>query len=403
MKFYEFFTSLFFILIGIYYRFEFGVVSFALIEPFAIVFIIVSVIYFLTKGKFIISTSWFFRIWFLFVILLAIILPLSPDLKRSLSDIRDWMIPLLVSIFVFSFKNLRWEKILTIFIICSLLFAGVGLYQHFTKSFYPFATERAMMKSGFTIDEQRKPEIVCSAIAFFPHPNQFANYLLCSFIIGLGFLAQSRKKLRWIIILSIVTGALILTYSKASIALLPIGIVIFLFLYRSSSIEDLVLLISTIGIIIVFLYLLIFINLPETVFTNLFVRYKLFKTVLEIILENPLIFIMGNGARLYSLRAFYPNPHNLYFYFLLNYGIAGLTLLLFAFFKTIVSILKTFRMGITKINPLLGGIFTSLIMGFFILGLTEVPLQDINLRTLFFLLFVAFLGIYKSTEEKICN
>lgn len=399
MRFTELFVVLILFLSGIYCRFEFEIVSFALIEPFIVLFIIGSCIYSLTKGNFKISQQRFFYIWYYFIVFLFLILPFTFDLKRSLSDIRDWTIPILFASVISSFPNLKWQKIFIFFIIFSLLFSGVGFYQFLTDSFRPFASELAPLKSvSWPIKFGKFGSSI--VVAFFSHSNQFANYLLCAFLICLGFLFISSKKFVWFFVLSFILLAMTLTYSKASITILPFAIFFFFFLHFFSSLEELFTLVLLALIIFLFFSIFLTIVLPEHYFETMQFRIKLFNAVVETVKQNPAIGLVGNGAKPYSLVSPYPNPHNLYLYFIIHYGMVGLGLLLLFLLKIIILTLKGFKKGLTKENPLFASVATALIFGYFFVGLTEVPLQDINFRMVFFLLISAFLGIYKSAKEK---
>lgn len=344
-----------------------------------------------------------------FILLLTVLLVwsfvlglLSPNTKEGINDFRAWVIPVLGFVAMLTVKE-GWVHWLKIYILSIVVNSLLGLVQYWTNSF------RFFVPAEFISQESRVAVTVVAgkvtlvqlpfAAGLFTHANGYAMYLLGGLLILLGY-ALSTKSI-WARVLAIpVVLALILSFSKTSIIMMVVLLAAFVISCQNRERK-----------IRIFFYLLGFAvfgftasaflvkYLPPEIFTTLDWRVGLWQIALNTIEKHPSILVAGNGMELFGGAAYWPQPHNLYVYFLLMYGLPGLLLLLTILMNIMRSGSDLLSRYVSDEKFLLIGIWLS-ILSCFLIGLTETSLLGIEDRMIFLTRIVFFIGLSRELKNK---
>jgi transcriptional regulator with XRE-family HTH domain len=395
---------------SIQYRVELGPVSFALMEPVVLGISLILLIYQLIwrRGLFL-STNVLLWIAIGYVLLAAAVRPWSPILTAGLSDVRNWVIPLITMIVLLGTFRTRWRTWSLLIVYIAAILSVIGLYQMITDSFRPFVIEGAIFKTGFVLaDDGLTLETSSYAAGFFSHPNRFAQYLFVGFCVAQGWLAGTwRRALPWkLAIIALIGVTLYFTYAKASLVsmVITVGLFWLFFLLRNDRVLLAVLIVIGVsgGWLILGLLLPI---IPATFFETLQWRLNLWHLSLGVLIDNPSVFLFGNGIEL--LLQYLPEgisePHNVYVYLTLKYGVGGLLLLVLTMVGLVYLGWRDRVLNQMHREPVLAGLWFALI-GFLLVGLVESNLQEIELRMLFLLVIGCYIGLsrelrYGNTEH----
>jgi O-antigen ligase len=384
------------ILPTVHCRIDLGPFSFSLMEPFVLVtaFLLVGA-YLFQRKSITISKTPFLYIFIALSVWTALMRPWSLNWQNGLSDIRDWLVPLLVFMILSILARNRWERWYSLLLIWTLFLAGFGIFQHFVNGARPFVTELAGYKTGFTVNpsDEGHLSLVSYAAGFSSHPNDYGLYMLGGLLLALGWvLSQKRYILPKIAILLPIGLSLYWSYSKSSILAALILLALFLLLWRVRP-NKLLLAISSI-IVLLGLYVLkyLLLSLPQALLSTLWWRVGLWNIALNLLSHQPNILIFGNGMDLFSQIAYYPQPHNLYIYILLQYGILGLLLVLTLLLLILIQGMKLYQAHWYRRDPRLLGLWLG-VMSFFSVGLTESTFYGIENRAIFLILMAGFEGL----------
>jgi len=380
---------------------ELGTFSFALMEP--IVLLVSGILLahqIVDQGRLVIPKDPLLYLLTGMLLWAFFIRPWASDWQHGLSDVRDWLIPLLAFVALISSIRRRWRKWLTLFFFLAIVNASVGIYQHFADTFRPFATEGAAVKTSFVLSpDQSRLAIASPAIGFFSHPNAFAMYLFLALLVALGWQTEGRR--RWIkpLLIVLLSTSLFWTHAKASLLVMPFSLVALWFIRRIKSwgqflVVGAILFIS--GVMVVWLGSQI---VPPPYLATFWWRINLWQTALEVIQDSPGILLVGNGMEAYATQAIYPQPHNLYLYMLLTYGFPGLGLLLGIAWH----MLRRGRIALGcrwfRQEPLLSALWTGLV-GYFVVGLVESNLMGIQTRMIVLTVAACFVGLWRELRAE---
>jgi O-antigen ligase len=372
------------------YRIELGPVSFAVVEPAAVLLLGVLLSReFLKKREFHIKNTSFVLVLASVVLLALLVRPMGESTTSGLSDVRDWAVPVLTFIFLVSFLNKDWQRRTLLFITVALLNSLLGVIQHITNNYRFFGTELSSSKGNFFDTGLR----VSAALGFFEHPNSLATYLLIGILITLACLAYRRKRIRLLVILAIFIATLYWTYAKTQILILGILLILFWFGMHLRSVHRFFAVLAVtvgIGLIGVFTAMHLFRDL----FGTFWWRVNLWDTAIQTFRSHPETLILGNGDIYYVPVAVWPNPHNIYIHALLQYGLVGLCLLLLIGALLLFYGIKAYQRGWFHKDPLLLALWLS-IFSFFLNGLAESSFIGIETRMIFCLLCACFFGRLK--------
>ena len=220
---------LLFIFISIEYRIELGFLSIALAEPVALLFS-ATILAPPILQKRLQGLRDIFKpvqqepllLLFLFISCWALLIrPWAMDWKHGLSDVRDWLIPAITFLAMMNLDSRqwrKWQKWLQIFLVIVYLTSLLGIYQHFTNSARPFATDSSVYKREIDLfDEDAILERASFAVGFFAHPNQFGLYLSVGLMMSIGWMLRQKPHWTKYILLSPIVIAIYCTYAKTSL------------------------------------------------------------------------------------------------------------------------------------------------------------------------------------------
>lgn len=383
------------LLITINYRVELGPFSLTLVEPVIVVFFGFALLLhmqvykrFALKKDLLISLLLGLLTWIVFVQLL------NPDFTHGLSDIRDWLIPALCYFAFFTLIQKDWRHWLLIFLFFATLNAFVGLYQHYTDSFRPFVLDTARFKT-LILSEQFA--FTSYSVGFFSHPNSFAIYIFLALMISLGWFMEPGHRLIKLVVVGLLALTLFFTYAKTSFMVGILAIVLFFFLQKRGPKRDFWIIAGLLGLLAVLIVVLGFAYLPANLLITFWWRVNLWNIALDIIRNNPMILLRGNGLDLFAQIAPYSQPHNVYLFLVLQYGLASLVPIFLIIWTLVLKGRFAYRMGWFHQEPFLAGLWIWL-LSFFGIGLLESTLGGIDMRILFIIGLVSFTGLLRQVN-----
>lgn len=368
------------------FRIDLGFFSFAIVEPFVVLSAGLVLIPKLLRRE---PLQWRnpFLLLFVGITFWAILIrPFSPDWKHGLSDVRDWIIPTLFLFTILNTKDTPPYHLLTGFIAVLLLNSTLGLYQHFTDSFRPFANASTGFKT--TIDGSEHADF---ALGLFDAPNGFGLYLAAATPFLWAWLRTSNNlwgRFRYLLLFLPLAA---LYYSYARTSMLVFGVVIVLIiLERLIRPTPLFIQVTTWFLTIAGLIAVIGLNLlPHFPLRTIWWRIALWE-ISGITLSNyPSIWLVGNGIDRLIPISFYPQPHNLFIFMVLEYGAIGLIFTFAVLIWLVNTGLRARTQGHFTNFPALAPMWIG-VFGLFLIALTETIWIGVNTR----LLFVTLIGMY---------
>lgn len=389
------------------YRFELGAFSVSLVEPVILLVSAILLLQLLYKEPSNLRVAKTIIIYLVAIILWSFTIStisanlfmgdLGFSLPSGLSDVRNWVIPVIGFVTLLLIIEKDWRKWTLLFFAQSVTYTILGTYQHLTDSFRPFIAEGANAKQ--VIFSSGDIQFADFAVGFFVHPNDFAIYLFLGLMIGIGWLVSGRRYwgLKFLLIIPIII-VLYWTYAKTSLLVMTIAIGFFLLhlFIQSNNIFKTTLIIFTITLLgfgwAIIQYA------PVTVLTNLWWRVGLWKTVLYVAENYPSVVLFGNGMDVFALYSYYPQPHSLYFSAFLFYGVFGVIWVVL--FLTYINLfgLQLRRKGLLNQEPILAALWIAL-LGYFAIGTVESILSSIETRTIFLWVLACFLGLVREMQQ----
>src|SRR5262245_32611840 len=307
------------------YRIEAGGFSFTAVEPITLLVVVVLLSKQLIRHRrLVIVNDPLVFLMLGMVMWTALIRPWSEDWTHGLSDIRDWLFPVMGYITLTSTIRRGWRRWLALFLIIVVCQALLGVYQHFTDSARPFVSMSAAYKSGFAISpETNRLALVSFAVGLFTHPNGYAVYLFIGLMIALGWPVPKRHSWLTLLLIAPIALALFWSYAKASLLVMMFAIIWFV-LQRKLRANQMLLIITGVVLLISAVGLLVIVQLIPPVFLDtLYWRVGLWQVAFQLIRDQPWILFFGNGMEAFARQAYYDQPHNVYIFLLLEYGILG--------------------------------------------------------------------------------
>jgi O-antigen ligase len=383
----------------IQYRVELGAFSFTLMEPVVLITVAALLVDQISReGRLVVLKSPLVFLCLGMTIWAFMIRPWSSDWKHGLSDMRDWAIPVLGFVTLTGTVRDGWRRWIGFFTALALCNALLGLYQHVTDSFRPFIGELAAYKTGFAVSpETNQLALVSYAVGFFSHPNGFAVYLFISLMLALGMLAQGGR--RWLKIILVLCLGIVLfwTYAKASILVVALAVIVFALERIIKSGKMFLLLLAALLLLSVLSILVAVWFVPSTLLNTFYWRVGLWQTALEVVASHPSIILVGNGMDVFVTAAYYPQPHNLYIYLFLEYGLLGLLFGMIVCWSMWRHGWQARRAGLMAREPLLSALWIAL-LGYFAIGWVESSLIGIESRMIFLLAAACFVGLMREVR-----
>src|SRR3990172_7206781 len=351
--------------------------------------------------------------------------PWSSDWKHGLSDIRDWVIPIITFLTLLATVRHGWRNAVQILLAMIVLPIFVGIVQRATGGFRPFISPEASLKAtpeseplpgedwipgrglhvcGYFENRALLSEIGALpedaalaapetrqapgfALGFFAHPNSLGMMLAAGGMLAMGWALERRKVEEWIVPV-VVSLALYWTYDKTAYAFLLVEIGAYFFLRRIHSLKAVaaVVLVSTIAACLVFS------RLPASLLLTLCWRYGLWTTAFHQLSTAPLVLLVGNGMDAFRGLAYYSQPHNTYIYALLEYGLLGLAVVLGVVAWVAVAGWRDRRGGLWERDCVLPAMWLAT-LAFFAIGLTESVLMGVEQRMIVLNFLACYLGL----------
>ncbi len=385
----------------VHYRVELGLFSFAVLEP--ITLMVVAVFFshqFITQKRIVILRDPIAHLFIAITLWAILVRPWSMDWKHGLSDIRDWAVPTLGFLALTSTVRCNWRRWIWVYIIIVWFNALFGIYQYLTDGFRPFVTAAAEQKTGFTVAPGANQLMLVSyAAGFFANPNGFAMYVFPGLMIGCGFLVQGGNRLMKLTIVTTISLALYWSYAKASLLVTAAVMPLFWIQRRLRSDYGLLAIIGA-GAIAALAGLWIAVQVVPPIFLDtIWWRVGLWETAIEIFSERPSLIFTGNGMDQFASQAYHGQPHNLYLYMSLEYGLFGLIWVVVLGSHLFRRGLKLRRLDWEENEPLLSAIWLAL-LGYLCVGFVESNLMGVETRMLFALLAACFVGLSHEVETK---
>jgi hypothetical protein len=323
------------------------------------------------------------------------------DSKTSwLSDIRDWGVPLVAYAVMLICLRRGWQRWTLLVIAVACAQSALAVFQMLTNSFRPFATPMASYKAGFMVDSATQhPEAVSFGLGLFGHPNPLAMYLLTALLLGAGWLWLPGHWPAKVAALLLLALGLASTYSKSSILLAGLigGVMLAERVVRGNrrlgaAIAGWVAVCSA-G---VFLVIKLLPNLWLSTFSW---RVGLWRTAAGVVEQTPAISVLGAGMDDYARQAVHGQPHNVFVFLILRYGVLGIICLGAIMWRINREAWALRTRGVLARQPLLAVLWLAL-WGYLLNGLLESTLLDIYGRTFGLLMVTCFLGLRRETLEE---
>ncbi len=382
------------------YRVDLGLVSFALMEPLVVVAAGLLLIDQFNRGRFGLRLPWIMLLMGLLSLWALLSVLWAPNANASLSDVRNWLVPLLGCLALLGAVRQDWERLIRLFCLGAVVNSLVGLYQHFTDSFRPFATELSSYKLGFAPSpESSQFQFVSYTVGFFQHPNNFALYLLVALLLSIGLLAQGPR--RWLrgLTVALIGAALLWTYAKTSVLLggALIGLLVLHWLFRSQRRFGCAVVLATVSGLAVLVQVVPLVS--SNALATFLWRVNLWQTALRLVEQQPSMLLLGQGLPRFGIIAAYPQPHNVYIYLLLQYGLVGPVLFLASGIWLLWSGWQARARGWIAQSALLATVWLGG-LSFFLVGLVESDIFGIEDRMLFLVMMSFFYGLWRDVWSR---
>jgi O-antigen ligase len=317
---------------------------------------------------------------------------ISGDWAYNLNEVRWLWIMLGAAIFVSYAAESGWERATKIFVGITLLSALVADFQGWTAAFMPpFAS---LPPKDFFLAPTRFGARSL-AVGFYQHPNVFGAQVFWPLLICLGL--AFKRKYRWLGILGAVFfgASLYLSYYRTMLvgfvfAAVLLGMVLLRVRPWIFAVATGVM--SAVGMV-VSVALGFLVNVGPFL-GDVSGRAEYWVDALHFIKAQPVILLFGSGfqpsAALMQAQA-RSDPHDVYLYMLMHYGIIGLVLLIVLIAIIVAVGWSAYRSGRLKQEPVLGAIWVGFI-AWFVTGTVDSRLTTAEWQVLFVTVVFLFLG-----------
>jgi len=385
----------------IQYRIDWGTASCALMEP--VVLIIVGILIVdraLRSGSIELTDSGMVLLLSALISWAFIIRPWSQDWQAGLSDLRDWIVPTFVVFSLLAVEKRGWRRWCAVFLAAVFFQALLGIFQHVTDSTRPFIETEMVHKIGYTFPgEDEQLSFVPFAVGLFAHPNGYAMFLFAGLLMTAGMWSSRRNRAGLLIVGLAIAAGLFWSYARSSIIVAILALTWYVLHRRAVSRRMAVAITGCVAFVAVVIAWWNAASVPDAIFGNLRWRFGLWEAALEVVRANPSVLLLGNGMDRFAQSAYYAQPHNMYIYFLLQYGLLGLIWLGAIFVILWRSGQRALQSGLFRCEPILAGLWLTL-MGYFGVGMTESNLMGIEARQNFLMVAVMFIGLQREVSAE---
>lgn len=270
-----------------------------------------------------------------FLINAAILALWSEDILHNISRTKDffWAFSLYVLLRYGPLSLRSLAVLIRLSVLIASAWSILGLVQwmgwdaEFGGDVYQlFLASQALYK---TVVDPFAGEVVLASFAhgLYLYPQNFIYYLLAPFFLGLGLAWSDR---RWLIPTAVIFAAMLGTLSKTFLLLLAIFVGLFALklFYRNIPVAIMAF-VGLAGLAVLSVLLFGDYRFWKQALGTFTWRLEIWADSLQMLGERPWLMLAGDGTELlraeYS-RVNYPNPHNMFIYFLIEYGMVGVTL-----------------------------------------------------------------------------
>jgi len=324
----------------------------------------------------------------------------SGDWAYNLNEV-TWLWISLGAVIILSYAaEYKWERTIEIFVGITFLSALVADVQGLTGVFAPpFASPPA--KEFFLAPTSFGAQTL--AVGFYRHPNAFGAQVFWPLLICLGLAFKKKYRLLAILGVAFFGASLYLSYYRTLIVGFIFAGVLFAMVQirvRPWIFASAAGVMSAAGMIgSVALALL---AKGEVFLGDLNGRAVYWRDAFRLIQAQPVILLLGSGfhpsGELMQAQA-RADPHNVYVYMLMHYGVVGLILLVLLI-GTIVAVgWRGYRSGKLNREPVLGAIWVGFI-AWFVTGTVDSRLTTAEWQVLFVTVVFLFLGGLFSQAER---
>jgi hypothetical protein len=310
-------------------------------------------------------------------------------------DIKSWLIPAGIVLFLYAASPQSWKTIAVCFVIVGLInsLGGFGIWvaHHFDPAYQSvISSDSEVVGTGrgwwYLIGGGVHPVAgLRGGVAI----NGMADVLFWPFMILVG--CAGAVKRRWLAILGILAISLgiFVTYSRSTAIVMVIGVILFLFLQRKSGISISRRMIIAVLALIAMISTALLLLLPRSLVGSVFFRFEMWQQVFGYIQAFPNTLLGGGGfPRIVAHPYDVWDTHNMYLYLLVAYGIPGLLLFLAPIGHILWKGWKIFS-GVRQhaIDPHAAAAISALAC-FLFRGMMESQVNEMDLRMAFVLFFV---------------
>ena len=340
---------------------------------------------------------------FIFILNALVQAVFSEDVFHSLSRSKDFFwaffIYLMMRYVRFDVFSLRF--LVKIVVIVPFVWAILGIIQWFGwddgyggEGYRLFLASQSLYKTAL---DPFAGTVVSTRFAhgFYLYPQNFVYYLIPPFFLSFGLVLKNRI---WIMPVVIIFTAILGTFSKTFLLLLvSCGFLWFVQAYVRNFSVSFGVFFSLLWLGVLWVLWFGDRSFWSRAFETFVWRLDIWKDACRMLQENPWLLVAGGGTRLLASdfsRVGYPNPHNIFLYFLIEYGVLGfVTIFGFLFFK--LSELWNRLNGLAwKETGASWGLFVGLVL-FLCMGLVD----DIFVQTQLTAIFFFYLGLLCQLEK----
>lgn len=342
---------------------------------------------------------------FLFIVHAVLTSFLAADPLHSISRAKDF----LVCGFLYAFARYglldrsRLDKLLYFFTGLACFWSLIGIWQwmgldkDYGGDLYKlFLARQALYKSVVDISAG---DVVKSSFAhgLYLYPQNFIYYLMVPFAVSVG--VARRRPAVWLVS-AIIFAAMVGTLSKTFLLLLVLSGGYWLLRKITGNRAVALTALVAAGTLVVLPILLLGDARFWTRALGTFIwRLEIWSDAFRMLREQPLILLSGHGTELlrdlYS-REHYPNPHNMFLYFLIEYGVVGFALFFSFLALSVRHGASLLRVDAGEIGPHWQPLFAGMVF-FLSMGIVD----DIFVQTQMDGLVLLFLGFLARAADSV--
>lgn len=241
-------------------------------------------------------------------------------------------------------------------------------------------------------------------VGFFRNSNMMAGYLFWPMLLGIALLLGTKHRALALAGVGLLAANLLLSIARGVQVGMVLAIMVLVLIRRLRTPRRLVAALVALGLGVFVVGTAVVLSVPpEGFFTSLWGRFELWATVVRLFSSYPRTFLLGAGSGL-ALRtatnwteAYAPeDPHNIYLYMTMHYGLIGLLVLLAVGYFVLRRGWDLFLQGKVRESPLRQVMWAGWIV-FPLMGLLDSYINKFEWRIIFLLPLALWMA---ETEEE---